>query len=538
MPTFHTVVTALAVFAAMLCGPAGAAAADAPQGLWTRGGQPTSQADELRSILRRVGEFGLDEADFAALQSALDAASEDPFDARLFENAMSSAALRLMTYLHDGRVDPQAAGYELSRRRAPLEPASMLKALASSRDQSATLAALEPGASQYRLLKKTLARYRGIPDRFTPLSPPGASVRPGDAYPGAPALRRRLEELGDLAPADSGRANPEVVYDADLSAAVAQFQHRHGLLPDGVLGPRTLTALAVPMSRRIRQIELTLERWRWLPQLRAPAVIVNVPQFMLYALPDPAEPGAAMLEIPVIVGKEEKQTPVFDSRIEAVVIRPYWEVPRSIVEEELLPQIERNAGYLARHDLEIVRGGGDELRVLPPDAAAIAELRAGRARLRQRPGEQNALGRINLVLPNRHDVYLQSTPEGRLFAREQRALSHGCIRVSDSIALAAYLLKHTPGNWSADAIEAATCGQATFTVKLATPVPVYILYGTVVMDSHGDALFFDDIYGYDRKLEALLSGTGAALALQRQAHFEGPTRGQVPRGRRQGATAP
>jgi murein L,D-transpeptidase YcbB/YkuD len=204
-------------------------------------------------------------------------------------------------------------------------------------------------------------------------------------------------------------------------------------------------------------------------------------------------------------------TPVFDSRIEAVVFRPWWEVPRDITRQEILPLVERDPGYLARHDMEIVRGGGETPVVLPADATGIAALRAGRARLRQRPGPRNSLGLIKFVLPNRHAVYLHSTPEAALFASARRAYSHGCIRVSDPTALAAYLLRGTPGNWTVDAIEAATCASETLTVRLAKPVPVYILYGTAVADG-GQVLFFEDVYGYDRKLAALLSRAGGAAA--------------------------
>ena len=143
--------------------------------------------------------------------------------------------------------------------------------------------------------------------------------------------------------------------------------------------------------------------------------------------------------------------------------------------------------------------------MLPQGASAIGELRAGRARLRQRPGAGNALGLVKFVLPNPHNVYLHSTPETQLFARERRALSHGCVRVSDAISLAAYLLRDTPGDWSYEAIDAATCLDETIKVRLAAPVPVYILYCTVVIDKGGEALFFDDVYGYDRRLEALLA---------------------------------
>jgi murein L,D-transpeptidase YcbB/YkuD len=223
-----------------------------------------------------------------------------------------------------------------------------LNNLASSPDVGATLAALEPRSSQYRALKKWLARYRTIPDVFRPTPVPnGSSVRSGDDYTGAGALRAptrrarrcRATRIGDRV---RGRSLRRRSWPSRWRA----FQRRHGLEPDGVLGPRTRDALAVPISWRIRQIELTLERWRWLPDIQAPAVIVNVPQYMLYTLPDPADadPQAQVRKIPVIVGKQERQTPVFDSAIEAVVFRPYWEVPRSIVQEELLAPDQARSG--------------------------------------------------------------------------------------------------------------------------------------------------------------------------------------------------
>ena len=398
---------------------------ESPGPLWIRDGQPGAQARELLAILQKVEDFGLSSQDFAALMPTLEA-PVDRLDAARFEQAMNLAALRLMRYLHDGRVDPGDAGYELSRRRAPIDLLVMLKSLASSSNVNATLAALEPRSSQYRALKQWLARYRGIADRFDASSVPGVnSIRVGDAYSGAADLRRRLAELGDApqpaatTPAGEGR------YDTTLAAAVAQFQGRHGLQPDGVLGPQTRAMLEVPISRRVRQIELTLERWRWLPDLRAPAVIVNVPQYMLYTLPDPADAGevAQIRKIPVIVGKQERQTPVFDSAIEAVVFRPYWDVPYKIAQEEFLPLIERDAGYLARHDMEIVRGGGQEVRVLPAGPPAVSALRAGRARLRQRPGPQNALGLIKFLLNakgevDRAAIPLESAVPDLVFARK------------------------------------------------------------------------------------------------------------------------
>ncbi|HET9864501.1 MAG TPA: L,D-transpeptidase family protein [Steroidobacteraceae bacterium] len=472
--------------------------------LWLRDGKPTPQARRLLVVLRQVEDFGLSAADFAD-QLAIIEASLEPLDAARLEASMTRAALRLMGQLHDGRVDAAAAGYRLSRRRAPIDLVSTMQTLADSADVGATLASLEPRSSQYRALRLALARYRQLPDAFTPL-PVAASLRAGDHYAGAALLRQRLGQLGDVT-TTRGSSSPEI-YDAALAEGVARFQARHGLQPDGVLGPRTRAALAVPLSQRIRQIELTLERWRWLPDLRAPAVIVNVPQFMLYTLSAADRgPDLQVRKMSVIVGKSLSQTPVFDSAIEAVVFRPYWDVPRSIAMRELLPLIERDPGYLARHEMDIVRGAGERAQVLPPGPQAIAALREGRARLRQRPGPNNALGLIKFVLPNPYAVYLHDTPQAALFESERRALSHGCVRVSDPSALAAYLLKDTPGDWTTDAIEAATCANVTRIVRLAKPVPVYILYGTAVADA-GQVLFFDDIYGYDRRLDALLKRGG------------------------------
>jgi len=500
------------VLALLLALVAGVSQADTPL-LWVQNGHLTSQAQQVLDALRHVEDFGLASQDFSAFLAAIDSESANAAGPVRLDQLMSAAALQLINQLHYGRVDPGAAGYALTRKRTPLDGEAALRQLAAAPRVLEVLATFEPRPPQYRALERMLARYRLIRTDLTSLPMPGsAAITSGDSYEGAEKLRWLLAEFGD-ASAPRDKPGAESIYDADLAAAVARFQQRHGLEADGVLGARTFAALTVPVPQRIRQIELTMERWRWLPDINPPAVIVNVPQYMLYALPDPsiAAAGVGALKIPVIVGKTVRQTPVFDSAIESVVFRPYWDVPDSIVREELLPTIARDRGYLERNDMEIVRGDGNDAQALESGAESIAALRAGRARLRQRPGPNNALGLIKFVLPNPFSVYLHSTPEAQLFARERRAFSHGCIRVSDPSALAAYLLKDTPGDWNADKIEATTCLETTLTVRLATPVPVFILYGTVVIDSDGAALFFDDVYGYDRRLDALLSAAARPL---------------------------
>jgi L,D-transpeptidase YcbB len=328
----------------------------------------------------------------------------------------------------------------------------------------------------------------------------------GDTYAGAPALRRLLLAVGDLA---LEQLNASVTLDAALTEALRKFQARHGLPADGTLGQQTYRALTTPLTQRVRQLELTLERWRWLPGFESPPIIVNIPQFQLFAFRTNQDRYADIMQMPVIVGQayEHTRTPVFISDIRFVVFRPYWDVPRSIVVREMLPAIHAHADYLARNNLEIVRGQGDDGRVLPIGPDSIAGLANGQLRLRQRPGEDNALGLIKFVFPNEHNVYMHSTPAHQLFLQSRRAFSHGCIRVSDPLALASYALRNAPGEWSETQITAAMHGSDNSRVVLSRPIRVMILYGTALATEAGPVLFFDDLYGHDRRLVALL-GSG------------------------------
>jgi murein L,D-transpeptidase YcbB/YkuD len=263
--------------------------------------------------------------------------------------------------------------------------------------------------------------------------------------------------------------------------------------------------LTTPLSRRVRQIELTLERWRWLAaSQQRPDIVVNIPQFMLYTLPPAHQSEALTLEMPVIVGRSYTSTPVFMAQIDEVVFQPYWDVPSSILRKELLPKIRKNPDYLERHHFEIVRGGGDDATIVEPDPAAIDALASGRLRLRQRPGADNALGPVKFVLPNAYGIRLHGTSEPALFELPSRAFSHGCIRVSQPADLAEFVLQHAPDKWDADRVETAMCGTQTLRVKLATPVRVVVFYATAVASESRGALFSEDIYGLDRKLEQLL----------------------------------
>lgn len=485
---------------------------------WISSGKPTRQATLVLQTLAHADEEGLRIADYALPftnqeMQILSAGQADPVLASRFDQALSAATVRYVTHLQRGRVDARAAGFKLPDAAAPIDAARIVRELATAADVTSSLAALEPPAQPYRTLKQALSKYRALAARtdLAPLPPLAKrKLEVGDEYAGADSLRTLLTALGDFETTPS-KTSAGTRIDADLAAAIAHFQARHGLQPDGVLGARTFTALATPLDRRVRQIELTMERWRWLSALPRPNIVINIPQFMLYALPRPRAEDQRIIEIPVIVGKTATGTPIFSANIEQVIFQPYWDVPTSITRKELLPKIRKNTAYLEQHHFEIVRGQSDDATHVEPTPEALEALAVGQLRLRQKPGPDNALGPVKFVLPNPYEVRLHGTAEPELFDRAQRAFSHGCIRVSDPAALAEYVLKDAAGDWNSEAVEAAMCGTQNLRVVLKRPVSVIVFYATAAATVSRGVLFVDDIYGYDNKLQRLLDEQARAL---------------------------
>lgn len=483
---------------------------------WSRDGEITKQAVALLQVLRRADNYGLSPKDYddvllgTEVKELATHRDSTPKQWARFDLTLSAATLKFVTHLHFGRVDPRACGFHLPEPRPDLDTVAILNRLATTDRLDESLAAWEPPFLHYRLLKQALARYRVLatqPGLTTLPTFARRSVQPGETYLGAPALRTLLIVLGDLSPSESRATSTTPILDPALVAALRRFQHRHGLNADGAIGKATFAALTTPLTQRARQIELTLERWRWLPALETPPIIVNIPQFQLFAFQSTDDRAAGILQMPVIVGRTytNMRTPVFVSDMKFVVFRPYWDVPANILKRELLPAIRTKPGYLEKNHFEIVRGQRDDATLVDPTIDNVAALAAGRLRLRQRPGADNALGLVKFVFPNAHNVYLHSTPARQLFQQSRRAFSHGCIRVSDPVGLAAPVLKDAPGDWTPENIEAAMNGSKTLRVNLAKPTRVMILYGTALATEAGDVLFFEDIYGHDRKVETLLT---------------------------------
>jgi len=482
--------------------------------IWEQSGRPTIQAQRLTQVLLEADAYGLRPSDYdadsiaAQIQELLTAPAIAAGRQAEFDLRLSGSVLRFARHLHYGRVDPRDCGFQLYVPRSDLDEIAVVARLATTNDTYADLAAIEPPFNHYRLLKAALAKYRRLASDTSLNDLPEfsvRSVRPGEPYSGAAALRRLLVALGDLNTGEVG-SSPDDTLDDALSAALKSFQRRHGLVADGILGKRTFAALTVPLVHRKRQIELTLERWRWLQPFTTPPIVVNLPAFRLYAFRTTDDRERDMLKMDVIIGQSypETQTPVFLAEMKYVVFRPYWDVPDSIVQREMLPEIRSHPRFLQRNHLELVRGWKDDSPIVPPTPKNIEALASGGLRLRQQPGRDNALGAIKFALPNHHSVYLHATPAPNLFKESSRALSHGCIRVSHPVALAEYVLRNTPGDWTPENIRRAMNGEPNQRVELSKPIRVMILYGTAMATESGQVLFFDDIYGHDEKLEKLL----------------------------------
>lgn len=428
----------------------------------------------------------------------------NPADLAPFEIELSLAMLRYLGDITFGRVDPASVGHHLPARggRTAL-PGSLRRAAAAGHTIDA-VAAVMPLLGRYEGLRNGLVRYRALAagPALPALPANSPSIHVGEPLPWVAALRAHLVAFGDLAP-HAGDAVADV-YDPSLEDAVKQFQRRHGLTDDGVIGKSTLAALRVPVAARVRQIEMALERLRWLPRdLTGRVILVNIPMFRLSAFDDIRSTVPAMTMKVVVGTRGRYSTPVFASQVEQVVFRPYWNVPRSIVHGEILPKARANWGYLAANRYQLVRGNSDRGEVVPVSAESLNALANGALRLRQRPGPGNALGLVKFHLPNEYDVFLHDTPSQSAFQRDQRALSHGCVRVENPFDLAAWVLG-APA-WSRERVTTATTGSDAQIVPVERPVHVVVMYTTAAADADGTVHFAPDIYGHDVRLAPRLA---------------------------------
>ncbi len=364
---------------------------------------------------------------------------------------------------------------------------------------------------EYDQLKQALATYR-TQERAGgwPTLPAALNLKPGANSPAVAALRKRLLDSagGDTAttpaaaavqPGTAAATNPTAqVYGPELVQAVKLFQQDAGLKATGIVSGETLKQLNVPIGTRIDQLILNMERWRWLPKKFEPDyLLVNIPEYTLHVMEDSKE----AFSMRVIVGKVLHETPVFSDKMEYVVLAPYWNVPFSIIDNELRGKLTANPNYLDRLDMEVVKGYGRKAEIIDPTTVDWANMTQATFKytLRRRPGPKNDLGDVKFIFPNSNDIYLHDTPHDELFSQSNRSFSHGCVRLSEPIKLATYLLRNRP-EWDQATILDTIATHREKYITLREKLPVYLVYFTAWADAAGHPHFRDDIYGLDKKL--------------------------------------
>jgi murein L,D-transpeptidase YcbB/YkuD len=444
------------------------------------------------------------------LPSALSLAPDNYKQLALYDTAISLSLLRFLHDLHYGRVNPKELNFNLKLRETKLiDLPALIKTSLAKGTISQLPELVEPKLKQYQKLKQALAKYRSLAKTQVPFQLlVNKSINPGGNLPQAKELGKFLAKLGDL-PEEESYSNTKnsTTYTGKIVAGVKKFQLRHGINADGVLGKSTVAAINVPLSQRVTQIELAMERLRWLPEASAGAsIIVNIPAFQLWAFDDVDEFDANIPNMRVVVGKAlENQTPVLMAKMSFIDFMPYWNVPYNIVKKEILPKLMQNPGYLAGQDMELVATFGNEIKALTFTGSSIAQLKQGKLRIRQRPGKKNALGKVKFIFPNKSDIYLHDTPTQTLFSKSRRDFSHGCVRVANPEGLAVFALKN---QLSKEAIRQALDTPKTRRVILKKSIPVLVFYVTSFIDQNDNLAFYSDIYGFDAVLQEALNKPG------------------------------
>ena len=441
-------------------------------------------------VLSRAERQGLRPSDYALAQ----AGTPEGLD-----RAVSIALLRYLTDLQAGRVAPKKVDPALFVFQREVDGPALLDAVLSSSEPAKVMADLAPGNPVYRRLRRLLLDYRALAKAggWSAVSA-GETLKPGMTDPRVSEVRRRLSSTRDLTPT----AETTDFYDPALESAVRQFQRRHGLDADGAIGAKTVAALNVPVEDRIRQIVLNMERFRWMPDdLGEDHVFVNMAGFEL----DYVVGGVTRLAMRVIIGRPYRETPIFSDSIRYMEFNPTWSVPARIAAQDLLPKIKKDPSYLSSGGYELFAGYQNDAPRVDPASVNWAALPKGKFpyRLRQAPGEKNALGQVKFMFPNQFDVYLHDTPSRELFAKSVRNFSSGCIRVQKPITLAEAML--TADGQDPAQVRKILDSKKTTRVSLKTPVPVHLTYLTAWIGEGGTVEFRDDIYGRDALLAKALA---------------------------------
>ncbi|MEN8188584.1 MAG: L,D-transpeptidase family protein [Thermodesulfobacteriota bacterium] len=472
---------------------------------WVKLTGPTRRADSILEVLEQAANEGLEPDDYN-VQSIRQLWQDKSADS--LAELDIQLTFNLVKYIHDitrGRLKPYEVSPELFAEAGDsgFDPLAAVEQVLAAEDTGVYLRQLAPTHNYYQGLRKALNHYQTLGRQHDwPTISAGKLIRPAERDERLTLIRQRLAYHQTLLPAESGPG----FYDPSLQPVVESFQARFGLEIDGIIGPETLFAMNLTPADLARTISLNMTRWRWQStDLGKRYIMVNIANYDLKAV----EKGQIMLDMAVIVGQSSHQTPVFSDRIRYLDFNPFWNVPPSIAKNEELPQLRKNPSHLVERHIRLFsnwQADSVELDSTAIDWQQINRRLMGRYKLRQDPGPWNALGRVKFVFPNKYDVYLHDTSSHDLFEQTKRGFSHGCIRVSNPLALAEFALTGEDPDWNRERINEIIADPTRRVIRLHRPLPVHITYQTAWLDKQSRIHFNRDIYGRDEKLARILLG--------------------------------
>lgn len=474
------------------------------QPLWVTLDGPGKKAEILLSVLKKSDIDGLVPEHYYVNRITSLWEGKNPEELIELDTLLTMA---FVTYAHDtleGRAHSEKINPALlvkSENTPIFDALALIRTALAAPDLDQFLSGLLPPHKYYQDLRAALPHYQELAASGGWVQVAGGkSIHPGEQNSRIPAIRKRLQIEGFF----SATITDDPVYDEELVQAVIQFQMRHGLTGDGVIGKSTIAAMNISAEKKVRQIIINLERWRWeAHDLGRKYVLVDIAGFTLEAIED----NAVVLEMPVVVGTQNHETPVFSDQIQYIELHPYWNIPAKIARDEMLGELQKNGHYLSTNHIRLFSDRSSEARELNPLAINWKQMspqKMGQFKLRQDPGKWNALGAIKIVFPNSFNVYMHDTPAQSLFKRSNRAFSHGCIRLSNPVQLAEFLLGGAEKGWPAERLHKAIDAGKRTIINLPTPLPVHITYQTVKSDQDGAISFYSDIYNRDQQLEEIL----------------------------------
>ncbi|MGH1537108.1 MAG: L,D-transpeptidase family protein [Gammaproteobacteria bacterium] len=473
--------------------------------IWSNGSQYNKKAYELFLVIQDSRKLGLNPNDYdmEIIKYFLESTIDDPIILVKSDITFTHAYIKLANHINDN-VKSNVSNtlvneYKLFENDEFLTDIQHNENESDTRNNTTNTPLIKQ--DHYLRILNALKKYRNLSDNFEPILLQKKSLTIGDASEDIIKVRQRLFNLGDYQNTDLSND----VFDEALAIAISDFQYRHGLETDGILGKKTVREINKSTEYRALQLEVNIQRAKQISEFgNSRYILVNVPEYKLYVI----ENGQTIYQTRVVVGKKKNKTPVLTSEISEFVLNPYWNVPTSITKNEIIPKLQEDPEYLSRNDMKIISRLNNKNHFIDPEFIDWATIDPEKAslRIRQDPGKKNALGRVKFLFPNNYRVYLHDTPSRNLFARNTRAFSHGCVRVENPFELAEVLLTNS-ATWTKDDLRYFATRTKTKVIKLDQPIPIHITYMTAWADEQGVVHFRPDIYKRDSQLANNLYNT-------------------------------